>query len=452
MNEYLGLDNLMGFFGLDKNPFFAQYYNEILSVNENQNLDIRGAQWGDIQPVFTYEMYEQYTDVEVMATFVDLDSDPLPMGGSFKTKKLTGSIPRHKALVTFSEQDYREKLQYLYSLQSSAAIMGGDPATAVRNELEKYFFTKLSAIPNAHKNTLNFMIGQLKSRLDFTLNDANNPQGIKGITFPSHVPAQNRIANKFMSKNATTGAVTYVDANDPAEYIKKLVDGIRNNDNAAMRYENVAVEMSRKTFVDLMGHPAWAKHVAYTLQPQFYLVPDNDANAVAYGKAVLNDKDEAGLVEIFKRVTGVSEVLLNKAVVSAERVVKLTDGAPSLVSPLMDAFDYGKILVRPVGDFIKIIPVAPMRGDKSAVMASIYGDKGIIEYWYDKREKVQTWRSEMTCMPVFMMPSRIYSVDVTSDATATVSTLSDTASTTKATTKSTTKKTTTDSEADGFTL
>lgn len=118
----------------------------------------------------------------------------------------------------------------------------------------------------------------------------------------------------------------------------------------------------------------------------------------------------------------------------------------------MDAFDYGKILVRPVGDFIKIIPVAPMRGDKSAVMASIYGDKGIIEYWYDKREKVQTWRSEMTCMPVFMMPSRIYSVDVTSDATATVSTLSDTASTTKATTKSTTKKTTTDSEADGFTL
>lgn len=418
MNEYLGLDNLMGFFGLDKNPFFAQYYNEILSVNENQELDIRGSQWGEVQPVFTYEMYEQYNDVEVMATFVDLDSDPLPMGGSVKVKKMTGSIPRHKALITLNEVDYREKLKDLYAMRTSATLMGNDPAAAVRNSLEKYFYTKMASIPNAHKNTLNFMIGQLKSRLDFTLNDANNPQGIKGITFPSHVPAKNRIVSKFMSKDDTTGAVTYVEGADPANYFKKLVDGIHNNDNAAMRYENVVFEMSRKTFVDIMGHPAWAKHVAYLLQPQFYLVANNDSNAIAYGKAVLNDKNDAGLVDIFKRVTGASEVLLNKAVVSAERVVKLTDSAPSLVRPLMDAFDYGKILVRPAGDFIKIIPVAPMRGDQSAIVASMYEGRGIIEYWYDKREKVQTWRSEMTCMPVFMMPSRIYSIDVNGSAVA----------------------------------
>lgn len=415
MNEYLGLDNLMGFFGLDKNPYFAQYYKDLLSVNENQNLDIRGSQWGEIQPVFTYEMYEQYNDVEVMATFTDLDSDPLPMGGSFKTKKMTGSIPRHKALITLGEPDYREKLQDLFALRTSAALMGKDPEEAVRNGLEDYFYTKLSAIPNAHKNTLNFLVGQLKSRLDFTLNDNNNPQGIKGITFPSHVPAKNRIVAKFMGKDAS-GAVTYVSDSDPAQYFKNLIDSIRNNDNAAMRYENVTVEMSRKTFIDMMNHPAWAKHTAYLLQPQFYLVANNDANAIAYGKAVLGDKNDEGKIEIFKRVTGANEVLLSKAIVSAERVVKLTDSAPSLVRPLMDAFDYGKVLVRPSGDFIKILPVAPMRGDESAILARMYDGRGIIEYWYDKREKVQTWRSEMTCLPVFMMPSRIYSVDVNGSA------------------------------------
>ncbi|WP_305156191.1 hypothetical protein [uncultured Muribaculum sp.] len=414
MNSYRNMGDLMGYFGITSSPIFAEYYNTVLAKGENQNLDIRGATWGRLQDVFTYEMWERYNNVEVMATFTDLYSDPRPIGGSVKFNKLTGSIPRHKAITTIDEVDVTEKKHQIYGMMSALAGSGNMQAQ-VDADLENFLFDKLSAIPNAHKNTVNFMVGQLKSRLDFKLDDRTSKTGVQGLVFPSHVPEENRKTTKFWTVGAD-GKISYNEDVNPVEYIQQLVYDIKNHPFHS--YDNITLEMNAKSFKLLLKHPAWAKVIAYALDNSFYKVADNDANAVAYGRNWLLSAKLEQKIEIFKEICEIDEVLLSTAITAYEVAVKQTDAAPSLKRNCMDCFEEGRMLLRPSGNIITIIPVAPNRPDSSAVISTdIFGGRGLIEYWYEPREKVATWRSELTCLPVFTVPSQVYNVAFTEATT-----------------------------------
>lgn len=412
MNEFLGMDNLMDFFKITSNPVFAQYYNNVLQRNENFNLDMHAAKWAPMQNVFTYEVWEQYDNIEVMATFLDLDSDPHAIGGKAQFSKYTGSIPRHKAMTQLDEPDYRDKLEQTYGLMASAAMIGGDVRATVSSRLEEYLYDKLSALPTAHKNTLNYMIGQRKSKLEFELTANNNPQGIKGLKFASHVPENNRKTVKFWTITAE-GQIQYNEAINPVEYIQQLVYDIKNDPYNA--YNSVELEMNRKSFKLLMKHPVWAKTIAYALNSQFYLTPENDKNATAYGQNWLLTASEEQLVNIFKQICDIESVHLYTAQTGVEFIEKMTDVAPKLTRKQMECFDEGMMIFHPTGNIIDIIPVAPMRPDRSAISTTIFGGRGILEYWYEPRYKQQFWRSELTCLPVFTAPRLIYHVSFVED-------------------------------------
>lgn len=408
----------MGFFEISSNPIFAQFYNTSFKKGENQNLDIRGATWGRLQDVFTYEMWERYDNMEVMATFTDLYSDPRAIGGSVRYKKRTGSIPRHKAIMTMDEVDVTEKKHDLYEMRS--ALHGrsdGEVEAAVARDLEDWYYDKFSALPNAHKNTVNFMVGQLKSVLDFKLDNRTNPNGIQGLVFPSHVPDENRLTTEFWTVG-TDGKIDYNTENNPVEYWQKLVYDIRNH--PFLSYDKITFEINAKSFKTMMKHPAWAKAIAYAMNSAFYLTANNDKNATAFGMNWLLTASQEAQIEIFKQICDIDEVLLSTAVTATETAVKLEEAAPSLKRNKMDCFEEGRALLRPSGNIITIIPVAPNRTDHQAVISTgIFGGRGLIEYWYDPKEKVSTWRSELTCLPVFTVPSQVYNVAFTKTATAT---------------------------------
>lgn len=411
MNTHRNIGDLMGYFGITSNPIFTEAYNTILAQGENQNLDMRGARWGRLQDVFTYEMWERYSNVEVMATFTDLYSDPRAIGGSVKFNKLTGSIPRHKAIITLDEADVTEKKKQLYGIRS--ALEGrNNVEEAVEQDMEDFFYDKLSAIPNAHKNTVNFMLGQLKSRLDFKLDDKTGKGGVVGLTFPSHVPDENRKAVKFWTEDENHKVIAYNEDVNPVEYIQQLVYDIKNDPFHS--YDRITLEMNAKSFKKLLKHPAWAKAIAYAMNGAFYLTANNDANATAFGANWLLTASQEQQIAIFKQICDIDEVLLSTAVTAVEVAVKQTDTAPSLKRNRMDCFEEGRMLLRPSGNIITIIPVAPNRVDSKAVISTdIFGGRGLIEYWYEPREKVATWRSELTCLPVFTAPSQVYNVAFT---------------------------------------
>lgn len=416
MNTTRNIGDLMGFFNITSNPIFAQFYKSVFAKGENQDLDIRGAKWGRLQDVFTYEMWERYNNVEVMATFVDLYSDPRAIGGSIKYNKLTGSIPRHKAIMTMDEVDVTEKKHDLYAMRS--ALHGhadADIEAAVNADLEDWYYDKFSAIPNAHKNTINFMVGQLKSTLDFKLDNRSNPNGIQGITFPSHVPIENRSSVVFWTKDKG-GNIIYNTIENPVEYWQHVVYGIRNH--PTLGYDRITLEMNAKSFKIMMKHPAWAKAIAYQQNSAFLIFKD-DKNAIAFGKNWLLTAKLEAQIAIFKEICDIDEVLLSTAVTATETAIKQTEAAPSLRRNKMDCFDEGRALLRPSGDIITIIPVAPNRTDYSAVISTdIFGGRGLIEYWYDPKEKVSTYRSELTCLPVFTVPSQCYNVTFVEDEAA----------------------------------
>lgn len=412
MNTKANIGDLMGFFRISSNPIFGQFYNTTFAKGENQNLDIRGATWGRLQDVFTYEIWERYDNMEVMATFTDLYSDPRAIGGSVRYKKRTGSIPRHKAIMTMDEVDVTEKKHDLYEMRS--ALHGrnnSEVEAAVARDLEDWYYDKFSAIPNAHKNTVNFMVGQLKSVLDFKLDNRTNPNGIQGLMFPSHVPDENRLKTKFWTVG-TDGKITYNTEVNPVEYWQQLVYDIRNH--PFLSYDKITFEINAKSFKTMMKHPAWAKAIAYAMNGAFYLTANNDKNATAFGMNWLLTASQEAQIEIFKQICDIDEVLLSTAVTATETAVKMTEAAPSLKRNKMDCFEEGRALLRPSGNIITIIPVAPNRTDNQAVISTdIFGGRGLIEYWYDPREKVSTWRSELTCLPVFTVPSQCYNVAFT---------------------------------------
>ena len=155
-----------------------------------------------------------------------------------------------------------------------------------------------------------------------------------------------------------------------------------------------------------MGHPAWKKHIGYTLMPNLLIAPGNDSNAMAVGANYLMEQTETNvLIGMFKRLTGATEVKLNEAVAGVEHY---DADKKALVREKLDCFEYGTILFRPTGKIGQIIPVAAFRPDSRAITNTIFGGRGLVEYIYDEDKKVQKWRSELTCLAVPTVPRSLY--------------------------------------------
>ena len=97
MEIYNGLDTLMSVKGLTSNEAFQAYYDQVLSSRENEALNISGFETWDVPQIdFTYEQLELENQISVMATYVDLNSEPIPLGGK-GVDIIRGTIPRQKA-------------------------------------------------------------------------------------------------------------------------------------------------------------------------------------------------------------------------------------------------------------------------------------------------------------------------------------------------------------------
>ena len=239
MNKYFGLDTLMASNGITSADAFTAYYMQVLSRRESQNLNVEGfEQWGIPQIDFTYKELEAEQHVSRMATYVDLNSDPIPLGTKgFNT--LSGSIPRQKARWELGENDYRKQLIILQNLNVAAAFMNESPADSINNYLAKLLFGGLSEIQDAHIGSISYQVGQMKSAGAVTLTDANNPRGIQNITFSAQIPAANVTTLTSTARWFTNDAKTEEGgASDPVNDLKKMVR------DAKEVYDSVTVEVN----------------------------------------------------------------------------------------------------------------------------------------------------------------------------------------------------------------
>ena len=191
MDKYIGLDTLMEFKGLNSNEAFSAYYNDVLGPRESQSLNLEGFDVWDVpQIAFTYEQLEIENQITAMATYVDLNSEPIPLGTK-GVSVLRGSIPRQKARFIIGENDYRKQMMVLERMNTAARFTGGSANGNIKAYLTKILFGGLSEIQDAHIASLNYQVGQMKSAGKVALTDANNPRGIRNVEFSAYVPDAN---------------------------------------------------------------------------------------------------------------------------------------------------------------------------------------------------------------------------------------------------------------------
>lgn len=396
MDKYYGLDTLMEYKGITSNEAFQVYYNQILANNENEALNLSGFdQWDVPQIDFTYEQLEVEDQIKVMATYVDLNSEPIPLGTKGMSV-LRGSIPRQKARFVIGENDYRKQMILLERINTAARMIGESPESNVKAFLTKLLFGGLTELQEAHIGSLNYQVGQMKSNAGVTLTDANNPRGIQNITFSAQVPTGNittlTTTKRWFTNDAKTTEGT---ASTPVQDIKDLLNKARE------RYSNLVLEVDEKSFFEDMKHSKWQIALGFVMMPSLVATTGVGAEGQAAAQAVAAQATDEAIKAAFSQICGSDvRVEFSKTICGIE---KWDNEAKSLKRTKIRAFNADTYLVRPDGNIGIIKNVSPLRPDSSAISAMMFGGKGIIEYRYDAKHKVQDWCSELTALAV---PSR----------------------------------------------
>ena len=407
MYRFYGLDSLMASKGINSSKVFTAYLNEVFSKRESQEANLEGFVWDTPQLDFTYEMLEAEKNVEVMASYVDLNSPAVPVKKDSNLLVLKGSIPRMKFAVARGENDYRKQLIALNEVKSIANFSNANESNAVQTYLSKQLFFAVDDIISAFKNSLNYQVGQMKSNAGLTIDNFNNPYGSIRATFTANVPE----ANHFVKTWCTDTNGTENPSSTPVDDIRNFVRELKWKVNG---YSNVAIEMSEKFLYKLLSHTDVLKAIGYALTGiGLRYTKANDDNAVAVARGTALDAQK----EALRRALEVDEIITNKAVCVIRK-----DIAEGIISD--DAFQDGVILVRPTGTIGVIKNVAPLRPDSQAIVGSIYGGRGIIEYVYNRDTREQRWMGELTALAVPIRPKDMYYFHAYGSKASSASTLS----------------------------
>lgn len=405
--RFLGLDNLAGTLGLASHKTFQTYYESALKDRETLGLDIEGFAWADPQIDFDYEFLEGQGYLSATATYVDLYSDPTPRGRKTSLKKYTGSIPRQKWVEVYGEEDYRKELIEANKAATLGSLRGEIPENSIKEYLWNRLFDRMKQFPDRHAASITEQVGNMKFKRELTLTAENNPGGLQGVTYKSHIPEAN-IKKESWYTIAANGAVTYVETVDPIQILMEKIYDLKTDKYRG--YTNVVVEMDNATYLRLIKHPKVLQRIGFAGERT--LVLSNQKDQAAAQKAGLEKIYTNGIdfaKTFIQTAIGADVLMVHTNVIGHETwnaTTKSYDITP--VSPYAEDV----ILVRPSGIIGQIYNVAPVRPDKSAIFGDIFGGKGIIEYIYDKDNRTQKWKSELTCLAVPTMPKKMFYYEI----------------------------------------
>lgn len=403
--RFLGLDNILSTLGITSSSTFQVFYNSALEGRETTGLNITGCEWAPSQLDFSINALEMSGRIKAMATYVDLNSEPVARGKNVEISKIEGTIPRQKRKIVRGENDYRKELIALQNVEAMARLRGDSPYGSVRQYLAENLFETMAEFPDSHNASLSYARGQMFGKRELVLTDDNNPGGLLNVSFKSQVPAANVSKDTWYTVDADNN-VTYVESTDPILTLAKQIRGLKNDPYGG--YQNAVVEMTANTFYTLLEHPKVVQRIGYGGDWKLEIISKSDkadAAAQQIGREKLLTNGDEFARNWFQTAIGASELIIDTTVVGVD---KLNANTKRFDTQKISAFPDGVVLVRPSGIIAQIFNVTPLRPDGQAIVAGIFGGRGIIEYFYDARNRTQTWISELTVLPVPTRPKDMY--------------------------------------------
>lgn len=354
------------------------FLDNVVAQKYNQ-LNIPGFKFApEMQLDFTYEQIQKEIGLNVMASYVDLDSQPIPVGTEGAVIS-TGRIPRMKMVEYYNEDKYRKLL--------IAEQRFGAGSNQVVNSAVKALFNTIDTLVGGHTNALTYQRHQIVSTGKFTVNSTNNPNGIVGLTFASHVPAANintlsGPARWWTNAEKTTEGT----AADPIADLIAMVETARKKGVKGHFEVNAA-------YLDaILKH---SKVVAAIGANLFPLATDKTA-AAAY-------LSRARKLEVLAEIVG-APINAIDAIVATEVYNKTTK---KLERTMIDAFEANVVVFVPdgdLGDFITVEPIAIEGG----TYGTFYDGRLLLTVDVDAKYKCQSFNTEMTTLAVPNKPQYMW--------------------------------------------
>lgn len=347
------------------------FVNEVLA--KYNGLEIDGFSFNnDLLPDFTYEQIQREVRIEVMASYVDLDSPAIPVGVEGETLA-TGKIPRMKAVEYYNE----DKLRKLKMLEDRKSVTREALIQTAGVNLADIFLK----LVGRHTNSLKYQRHQVVSAGKFTLTDANNPNGIKDITFANHIPSANKNVLAGAKKWWTSTAKSTEGASaDPIEDLRKMVKDARKK---GIRGH---FEVNYTFLDDILAHSKVKAAIAVKLYPL-----SDSTQAQAAASLLSRDEMKAQLESIIG-----APIKSWDSLVSVE---KWNNTTKKLARTAFDAFESNVVVFVPDGSLGEILTVEPILLD-GGEYAYYYGGKLAITIGKDFVKKCQSYNSEMTSLVV----------------------------------------------------
>lgn len=391
-----GFYTLMDEAGILSSKSFSLYVRDVVGFGNIQDLNLDGFTWDPVSSLtFDYEQLIASNRLKVMATYVDKDSEAIPFGTEgFESAR--GVVPRQKARFIWDEDDYRKYLDAVSKLDFQNT-------TAKQYALD-LLFNGLSDIKNAHELSMTYQRDQMVSNRSLTLTADNNPRGIKGLTFSAQVPDAN-VTTKTDTARWFTSATDKDSAHEgsTADPVKDVRTIVRNMKRQGMN--NIILEVDEQSWLEDMDHSKWRTAIGYVLRPDLVLAANNDANALAVGNNAGDDEVKAAFAKIIGIPLG--NIKFRQGLAAVETLQGKGPDA-KLVRTSMRTFNANTYVFYPAGPLGTIKSVLPLVPDSSAMYATFFGGKGLIQYEYDAKSKTQDWWSELTALCVPNRPQEMY--------------------------------------------
>lgn len=336
----------------------------------------------DLLPDFTYEQVQRELQLDVMASYVDLDSPAIPNGVPAPTIA-TGKIPRMKAVEYYNE----DKLRKLRILEDRRSVGRDEIIRRAGVSLGEIFLR----LVGRHTNSLTYQRHQIVSKGGLTLTDTNNPNGIANVTFSSHVPSANKTTLTSTKRWWTdTSHTSEGSAADPIADMKALVKAARNKGVSRGHFE------VNYDYLDaILGHTAVVTAIATALFP---LSASATQTAAAVGVLARDTK-----VEALSKIVGAPIVAWD----TKSAVEKWDNSNKKLVRSTFDSFESDVVVYVPDGNIGEILTVEPILLE-GGEYAYYYGRKLAITIGKDYVKKCLSYNSEMTSLVVPDKPQLMF--------------------------------------------
>jgi hypothetical protein len=354
------------------------FLDNVVAQKYNQ-LNIPGFKFApEMQLDFTYEQIQKEIGLNVMASYVDLDSQPLPVGTEGAVIS-TGRIPRMKMVEYYNEDKYRKLI--------IAEQRFGAGSNQVVNSAVKALFNTIDTLVGGHTNALTYQRHQIVSTGKFTVNSTNNPNGIVGLTFASHVPAAN-----INTLSGTARWWTNAEKTTEGTAADPIADLIAMVETARKKGVKGHFEVNAAYLDAILKH---SKVVAAIGANLFPLATDKTA-AAAY-------LSRARKLEVLAEIVG-APINAIDAIVATEVYNKTTK---KLERTMIDAFEANVVVFVPdgdLGDFITVEPIAIEGG----TYGTFYDGRLLLTVDVDAKYKCQSFNTEMTTLAVPNKPQYMW--------------------------------------------